>query len=128
MSVFLPRYPEPQKVSTNPRWCPYAKGSPCEGQAPRSSNSIESRPPFPCTSGAMLLAPLGCSLLSPLSSFLSNRHGTHSLQYTVHAVLQDNAPLGTITTAHARTEAFVGLLTSLTQLGLNLEQELMRFN
>jgi hypothetical protein len=39
----LPRYPEPRKVPTNPRWCPYTKRSPCEGQAPRSSNSIESR-------------------------------------------------------------------------------------
>jgi hypothetical protein len=39
----LPRYPEPHKVSTNPCWCPYAKGSPCEGQAPLSSNSVESR-------------------------------------------------------------------------------------
>jgi hypothetical protein len=27
----------------NPRWCPYAKGSPREGQAPWSSNSIELR-------------------------------------------------------------------------------------
>jgi hypothetical protein len=40
------------KVSTNPRWCPYAKGSPCEGQAPRSSNSVESRRPSPRASGA----------------------------------------------------------------------------
>jgi hypothetical protein len=31
--VFLPRYPEPRKVPTNPHWCPYAKGSPYEGQA-----------------------------------------------------------------------------------------------
>jgi hypothetical protein len=44
-SVFLPRYPKPRKVPTNPRWCPYAKGSPHEGQATRSSNSVESLRP-----------------------------------------------------------------------------------
>jgi hypothetical protein len=53
----------------NPRWCPYAKGSPREGQAPRSSNSVESREPSPRASGAPLPAPLGCSPSSPLSSF-----------------------------------------------------------
>jgi hypothetical protein len=47
MPVFLPRYPKPRKVPTNPRWCPYAKGSPREGQAPRSSNSVESHGPSP---------------------------------------------------------------------------------
>jgi hypothetical protein len=67
--VFLARYPKPRKVPTNPRWCPYAKGSPCEGQAPRSSKSIESRGPSPRASGALLPAPLECSPLSPLSSF-----------------------------------------------------------
>jgi hypothetical protein len=41
--VFLLRYPEPRKVLTNLSWCPYAKGSPCEGQAPWSSNSVDSR-------------------------------------------------------------------------------------
>jgi hypothetical protein len=55
----LLRYSEPRKVLTNPRWCPYAKGSPREGQAPGSSNSIESRGPSPRASGAPLLAPLG---------------------------------------------------------------------
>jgi hypothetical protein len=44
-TVLLPRYREPHKVLTNPRWCPYAKGNPHEGQAPRLSNSIESRGP-----------------------------------------------------------------------------------
>jgi hypothetical protein len=33
-SVFLTRYLEQRKVLTNPRWCPYTKGSPREGQAP----------------------------------------------------------------------------------------------
>jgi hypothetical protein len=68
--VFLPRYPEPRKVPTNPRWCPYTKGSPREGQAPWSSNSLESHRPSPRASGAPLSAPLGCSPPSPLSSFL----------------------------------------------------------
>jgi hypothetical protein len=65
----LLRYPEPRKVPTNPRWCPYVKGSPCEGQAPQSSNSVESHVLSPHASGAQLLAPLGCSPPSPLSSF-----------------------------------------------------------
>jgi hypothetical protein len=58
MLVFLPRYLEPHKVPNNPRRCPYAKGSPREGQAPRSSNSVESHGPSPHASGAPLLAPL----------------------------------------------------------------------
>jgi hypothetical protein len=57
-AVFLPWYPEPHKVPTNPRWCPYTKGSPRNGQAPRSSNSVESRGPSPHASGAPLPAPL----------------------------------------------------------------------
>jgi hypothetical protein len=60
---------EPSKVPTNPRWCPYAKGCPREGQAPRSSNSVESHGPSSHASGALLLAPLRCSPPSPLSSF-----------------------------------------------------------
>jgi hypothetical protein len=86
--VFLPRYPEPRKVPTNPRWCPYVKGSPREGQAPRSSNSIESRGPSPRASGAPLPAPLGRSPSSPLSSFRPKRCGPRSLRYTVAAVTQ----------------------------------------
>jgi hypothetical protein len=67
--IFTEVYPEPRKVPTNPRWCPYANGSPCEGQAPRSSNSVESRGPSPRASGAPLSAPLVHSSPSPLSSF-----------------------------------------------------------
>jgi hypothetical protein len=132
--VFLPRYPEPRKVPTNPCWCPYAKGSPREDQAPRSSNSVESRGPFPRASGATLLAPLEHSPPSPLSSFRPKRHGPHSLGYTVAAVTQTQlsrsrktlAPLGTISMAHARAEVLCGLskLTQLTRihLGQVLEQ------
>ena len=134
--VFLPRYPEPRKVPTNPRWCPYAKGSPREGQAPRSSNSVESRGPSPRASGAPLPAPLGRSPPSPLSSFRPKRRGPRSLRYTVAAVTQTRlsrsrktlAPLGTITTAHARAEGLCGF-TKLTQLTrVHLEQALMRSN
>jgi hypothetical protein len=135
-SVLLPRYPEPRKVPTNPRWCPYAKGSSYEGQAPRSSNSVESRGPSPRASGAPLLAPLGRSPPSPLSSFRPKRCGPRSLRYTVAAVTQTRlsrsrktlAPLGTITTARARAEGLCGLskLTQLTRI--HLEQALMRSN
>ena len=134
--VFLPRYPEPRKVPTNPRWCPYAKGSPREGQAPQSSNSVESRGPSPCASGAPLPAPLGRSPPSPLSSFRPKRRGPRSLRYTVAAVTQTRlsrsrktlAPLGTITTTHARAEGLCGF-TKLTQLTrIHLEQALKRSN
>jgi hypothetical protein len=134
--VFLPRYPEPRKVPTNPRWCPYAKGSPREGQAPWSSNSVESRGPSPRASGAPLSAPLGRSPPSPLSSFRPKRRGPRSLRCTVAAVTQTRlsqsrktlAPLGTIITAHARAEGLCGF-TKLTQLTrVHLEQALERSN
>jgi hypothetical protein len=134
--VFLPRYLEPRKVPTNPRWCPYAKGSPREGQAPRWSNSVESRRPSPCASSAPLPAPLGRSPPSPLTSVRPKHRGPCSLQYTVAAVRQTRlsrsrktlTPLDTITTAHARVERFCGFskLTQLTRI--HLEQALMRFN
>jgi hypothetical protein len=134
--VFLPRYPEPRKVPTNPRWCPYAKGSPREGQAPRSSNSVESRGPYPRASGAPLLAPLGRCPPSPLSSFRPKRRGPHSLWYMVAAMTQTRlsrsrktlATLGTITTARTRAEGLCGLskLTQLTRV--HLEQALKRSN
>jgi hypothetical protein len=76
---FLPRYPEPRKVPTNPRWCPYANGSPLEGQAPGSSNSVESRGPSLRISGAPLLAPLGRSPPSPLMSLRPKHRGSRSL-------------------------------------------------
>jgi hypothetical protein len=130
--IFLSRYLEPRKVPTNPRWCPYAKGSPCEGQAPRSSKSIESHGPSPRASGALLLGPLGRSSSSPLSSFWLKHRGPRSLRYMVAAVTQTRlsqsrktlAPLSTITTAHTRAERLCGLskLTQLTRV--HLEQAL----
>jgi hypothetical protein len=134
--VFLPRYPEPHKVTTNPRWCPYAKRSPREVQAPQSSNSEESRRLSPRASGAPLPAPLGRSPPSSLSSFRPKRSGPRSLPYTVAAVTQTwllrsrktLTALGTITTACARTEGLCGL-SKLTQLNrIHLEQALMRSN
>jgi hypothetical protein len=120
--VFLPRYPEPRKVPTNPHWCPYAKGSPREGQAPRSSNSVESRGPSLRSSCAPLPAPLRHSLPSPLSSFRPKHRGPHSLRYTVAAVTQTRlsryrknlAPLGTILMARTRAEGLCGF-SKLTQ-------------
>ena len=126
--VFLPRYSEPRKVPTNPRWWPYVKGSPREGQAPRSSNSIESRGPSPHASGAPLPAPLGRSPPSPLSSFRPKCRGPRSLLYTVAAMTQTRfsqscktlTPLGTIIRTHARAEGLCGLskLTQLTRVHL----------
>jgi hypothetical protein len=132
MPVFLPRYPEPRKIPTNPRWCPYAKGRPREGQAPRSSNSVESRD---------LLhkqVVLRFRLLSDAPRRLHyrasgrKRREPRSLRYTVAAVTQTRlswsrktlAPLGTITTAHARAEGLCGFskLTQLTRI--HLEQVL----
>jgi hypothetical protein len=134
--VFLPKYLEPRKVLTNPRWCPYAKGSPREGQAPRSSNSVESRGRSPCASGAPLLAPLERSLPSPLTSFQPKRRGPCSHRYTVATVIQTwlswsrktLAQLGTITTAHARATGLCGFskFTQLTRI--HLEQALIQSN
>jgi hypothetical protein len=134
--VFLPRYLEPREVPTNPCWCTYTKGNPREGQAPWSSNSVESRGPSPRASGAPLLAPLGRSPPSPLSSFRLKRRGPRSLRYTMAAVTQTRlsrsrktlAPLGTITMAYARAEGLCGF-TKLTQLTrVYLEQALKRSN
>jgi hypothetical protein len=131
-SVFLPRYLEPRKVLTNPRWCPYTKGSPREGQAPRSSNSIEIRGSSPHASGA----PLGRSPPCPLLSFWSKCRGPRSLRYMVAAVTQTRlswscktlASLGTITMARARAKGLCGFskLTQLTRV--HLEQALKRSN
>jgi hypothetical protein len=134
--IFLLRYPEPHNVSTNPHLCPYAKGSPREGQAPRSGNSVESRGPSPRTNGASLPASLGCSSPSPLSIFWTKHCESHSLWYMVATVTQTRlsrsrktlAPLGTITTARTRAERLCGFsqLTQLTRI--HLEQALMWSN
>jgi hypothetical protein len=133
--VFLPRYPELRKVPTDPRWCPYAKGSPCEGQAPRSSNSVESRGPSPCASGALLPAPLGRSPPSPLSSFRLKMprasfppvHGGGRDTNAVVTVSQDSRP--TRYNNGSRKSRGVGGLSKLTQLTrIHLKQVLKRSN
>jgi hypothetical protein len=126
MLVFLPRYPEPCKVPTNLHWCHYAKSNPRNGQASWSSNSIESHVPSPRASGALLLAPLGRSPLSPLMSFRPKHREPRCLWYTVAAMTQTHlsrsrktlAPLDTITMAHTRVDGFCGFF-KLTQLTRN---------
>jgi hypothetical protein len=129
--VFLPRYPKPRMVSTNPRWCLDAKGSTHEGQAPRSSNSVESRGPSPRASGAPLPTPLECSPSSPLSSFRPKRRGPRSLWYMVAVVTQTRlsqsrntlAPLGTILQWLAQELRVVVGFSYLTQLtSITLQQ------
>jgi hypothetical protein len=134
--IFLPRYPEPRKVLTNPRRYLYAKGIPREGQAPRSSNYVESHRPSPRASGALLPAPLGRSLPSPLSSFQPKRRRPCSLWYMVAAVTQTRFPrsyktldpLSTITMTLTRDQRLCGFskLTQLTRI--HLKQALMRSN
>jgi hypothetical protein len=134
--VFLPRYPEPRKVTTNPRWGPYAKGSPHEGQAPRSSNFVESHGLSPRASGAPLPAPLGRSLPSPLSSFrlktprvsFPQVHGGDRDTNTVVTVSQDSCPTWYNYNGSHKSRG-VGGLSKLTQLTrIHLEQALERFN
>jgi hypothetical protein len=136
MPVNLSRYPEPRKVPTNPHWCPYAKGSPREGQAPRSSNSVESRGPSPRASGAPLPAPLGRSPLSPLSSFRPKTqrasfppvHSGGRVTNTVVTVSQDSRPTRYNYNNHARAEGLC-VFSKLTQLTrIHLEQALMLSN
>jgi hypothetical protein len=134
--VFLPRYPEPRKVPTNPRWCPSAKGIPHEGQAPRLSNSVESRGPSPRASGALLPAPLGRSPPSPLSSFrlktprasFPSVHGGGRDTNTVVTFSQGSGPTRYNYYGSHKSRG-VGGLSKLTQLTrIHLEQALERSN
>jgi hypothetical protein len=136
MPVFLPRYPEPRKVSNNPRWCPHANGSTREGQAPRSSNSVESCRPSPRASGAPLPAPLGRSPSSPLSSFrlktswasLPPVHSGGRDTDVVVTVSQDSCPTR-YNYNGSRKSRGVGGLSKLTQLTrIHLDQSLERSN
>jgi hypothetical protein len=126
--VFLPRYPEPRKVPTNPCWFPYAKGSSREGQAPRSSNSVESSGPSPHASGPTLAA--------TLIRFRLKRRGPRSYRYTVASVTQTRLSQSRKTLAHLvqlqrltqESRGFVGFskLTQLTRI--HLEQAYKRSN
>jgi hypothetical protein len=135
-SVFLPRYLEPRKVPTNPHWCPYAKGSPREGQAPRSSNSVESRGPSPHASGAPPSTPLGRSPSSLLSSFRLKTlqasfppvHDGGRDTNAVVTVSQDSCPTRYNYNGSCMSQG-VGGLSKLTQLTrIHLEQALKRSN
>jgi hypothetical protein len=116
-TIFLPRYPEPRKVPTNPHWCPYAKDSPCEGQSPQKSNFVESRGPFHA---------------QVVLRFWLKHHGPRFLRYTVATMTQTwlswsrktLAPLSTILKLLAQEpRVFLGF-SKLTQLTRNnLEQE-----
>jgi hypothetical protein len=134
--VFLPRYPEPCKVPTNPRWCPYVKGSPREGHAPWSSNSVESRGCSPRASGALLSAPLERSPPSPLSSFQPKHCGPRFLRYTVAIMTQTwlsrsrktIASLVTITMVRARAEGLCGFSKLIQLTRIHLEKTDKRSN
>jgi hypothetical protein len=136
MQILLPRYPKPCKVLTNPRWCPYAKGSPHEGQAPRSSNSVESRAFSTCKWCSASDSSRTLPVVSNIEIPAKKRRVPRSLRYTVVVVTQTQlsrsrktlAPLGTITTAHARAKGLCGFskLTQLTRI--HLEQTHKRSN
>jgi hypothetical protein len=135
VSIFTEVYETTQDPDQS-SWCPYTKGGPREGQAPRSSNSIESHGPSPCATGAPLSAPLGRSLPSPLMSFQPKCPGPCSHRYKMVALTQTRlswsrktlAPPSTITIARTRDEGLCGFskLTPLTRI--HLEQALMRSN
>src|SRR5690348_5836212 len=97
--VFLPRYPEPRKVPTNPRWCPYAKGSLHEGQAPRSNNSIQSRGPSPhkwrSTFGSSRTLPVVSTIVLPTETPRASFPPVHGGSRDTNAVVmvsQDSRP------------------------------------
>jgi hypothetical protein len=97
---FISRFGHTTKVPYFLVGAPTQKGSPRKGQAPRSSNSVESHGPSPRASGAPLPAPLGYSPPSPQSSFrLKCRgpcfllvHGGGRDTNTVVTVSQDSRP------------------------------------
>jgi hypothetical protein len=114
----------------------HAKRSPREGQAPRSSNSVESRVPSPRASGAPLPAPLERSSSSPLSSFRlktprASFPPVHSGDHDTNAVVtvsQDSRPTR-YNYNGSRKSWGVGGLSKLTQLTrIHLEQALERSN
>jgi hypothetical protein len=134
--VFLSRYLEQCKVPTNPCWCHYANGSPREGQAPWSSNSVESRGPSPHASGALLPAPPRRSPPSPLSSFRSKTpwasfppvHGGGRDTSAVVTVSQDSRPTRYNYNGSRKSRGLC-CFTKLTQLTrVHLEQALKRSN
>jgi hypothetical protein len=115
--VFLPGYPKPHKVSTNPRWCPYAKGSPREDQAPWTSNSAESCGPSPHASGAPLpvssrTLPTVFTIELPAKTLRASFSPVHGGDGDTNAVVtasQDSRPTWyNITMTHARAKGLCG--------------------
>jgi hypothetical protein len=96
----LLRYPEPRKVLVDPHWCPYEKGSPCEDQAPRTSNSVDSHRSSPHASGAPLLSFSRTLLAVLIIEFLAKTpratfppvHGGDRTTNSVGTVSQDSRP------------------------------------
>jgi hypothetical protein len=135
-SIFLPRYPKPLKVLTNPRWCPYAK----EAYARAKHHGRVT--PYSAADLLHAQVVLRFWLLSDAPRRLHyrasgrKRRGPRSLCYTVAVVTQTRlsrsrktlAPLDTITMARARAEGLCGFskLTQLTRI--HLEQTLKRSN
>jgi hypothetical protein len=126
-TIFLPMYPKPRKVLTNPRWCPYAKGRPCEGQAPWTSNSAESHGPSPHTSGAPLPAssrtlPVIFTIElpdeTPRASFPPVHGGGRDTNSLIKVSQDSCSAQYNITTAHTRNDRFCGF-SKLTQLTRN---------
>jgi hypothetical protein len=134
--IFLLRYPEPRKVPTNPRWCPYAMGSSREGQVPWSGKSIKSHRPSPHTSGPPLPTPLGRSLSSPLSSFRPKTtrasflpvHDGDRDTNTVVTVSQDSRPTRFNYNGSRKSREVVCFSKLTQQTRIHLEQALMRSN
>jgi hypothetical protein len=115
---------------------PTQRESPHEGQAPRSSNSVESHGPSPRASGAPLSAPLGRSSPSPLLSFRLKTtrasfppvHGGGRDTNAVVTVSQNSRPTWYNYNDSHKSRG-VGGLSKLTQLTrINLEQALERSN
>jgi hypothetical protein len=133
--VFLPRYPEPRKVPTKPRWFPYAKGSPHEGQPPWSVNSIESHGPSPrarcSTSGSSRTLPVVSTIdvpaETPQASFPSVHGGGHDTNAVVTVSL-DYRPTWYNYNGSCKSQRVVWFfeLTQLTRI--HLEQALKRSN
>jgi hypothetical protein len=104
---------------------------PCEGQAPRTSNSVESHNPFPHASGAQLPAssrmlPDVFTIELPVeTSWFSFPpvHGGDRFTNTVDTVSQDSLPTQYNYNSSHKSRGFLWVwLTSLTQLRIHLEQ------
>jgi hypothetical protein len=111
----LSRYPESCKVPTNPRWCPYEKGIPREGQAPWTSKSIElwafptRKWCFAFSSSRMIHVVFTIELpAKTLWASFPMVHGSYRTRFVVDVISQNDALINTITMARARAKGFCG--------------------